>query len=297
MRYVFHKFHFDCDLSARNDVYSPIIAVSQFRCVVFLAAQNAACLLAYFANLGHLNKYSKKYQMRIKSTELKSVKRSLPLAGRIKIGEKRQTESGKEYPTSTDYFVIDADEIKAMRVKELYGEKPTSIPIQFYSDDEDQSLSHYYELRDNSGKLISVGDGEAYRVVQDDGTWLEVSTVETINIHVRPLIKKYATDKFTPKWKEVCRIRFLIPDTQIIGYWEFVSSGKETTIPKLLGTYDLILRLRGSVVGVTFTLDVEKHKSNTSGQSKSYPIVTLNCDMANQREGSLLSSPDIKMLE
>jgi hypothetical protein len=235
--------------------------------------------------------------MRIKNTEARVLRRSLPLAGRIKIGEKRQSQSGAEYPTSTDYFVIDADEVKAMRVKALYGEKPISIPIQFYSDEEEQSLSHFYELRDKAGKMIAVGDGESYRVIQPDGTWLEASSPETINTHVKPLVKTYTTDRHKPQWKEVCRIRFLIPGTQIIGYWEFVSSGKETTIPKLLGTYDLVMQVRGSVVGVTFTLDVEKHISNTSGQAKSYPIVTLNCDMANQQQNDMLSAPDIKLLE
>lgn len=217
--------------------------------------------------------------MRIKQKGGEPVRRSLGLIGRIKIGDKAVTDKGKEYPMSLDYFRFDAPEMYARIAREKYGDKPSELPIIFYTDDDD-GLSHFYELRDASGKLIAYGDGERYYVSSKDGMVLVAG--DDVKRVVGPLKKQYTTDRHTPEWKEVLRMRFMLKDFPALGYWEFRSHGAGTSIPKLIGPYDLVQEHRGSVIGVDFQLQVIKHTGNTAGQTRSYPIVSLYCNIQNE---------------
>lgn len=214
--------------------------------------------------------------MRIKTKGGEPVRRSLGLIGRVKIGDKAVTEKGKEYPVSLNHFRFDAPEMYARIAREKYGDKPNELPIVFYTDDQD-SLSHFYELRDASGKLIAYGDGERYYVASKDGMVLVAG--EEVKRVVGPLKKQYTTDKYSPEWREVLRMRFMLKDYPALGYWEFRSHGAGTSIPKLIGPYDLVQEHRGSVIGVDFMLRVEKHTGNTAGQTRSYPVVQLYCTL------------------
>ena len=224
--------------------------------------------------------------MRIKTKGGEPVRRSLGLIGRIKIGEKGVSQSGKEYPQSLDYFRFDAPEMYARIAREKYGDKPTELPIVFYTDG-DEGLSHFYELRDNAGKLIAYGDGQRYYVSSKDGMVLVAG--EEVKRVVGPLKKQYTTDKYFPEWKEVLRMRFMLKDFPALGYWEFRSHGAGTSIPKLIGPYDLVQEHRGSVIGVDFQLQVVKHVGNTAGQARSYPLVSLYCSLNNGADTGLLT--------
>jgi hypothetical protein len=217
---------------------------------------------------------------------IENPKKTLGKLGSIKVGEKVATPTGGERPTSLDYFRFDTEHVDWHRAfVDKFGEKPTELPIFFYEDGL-ESLSHHFELRDNQGKMIAIGNGTKYKIATDKG-WEEVEGA-AIAEKVKPLVGRYTTDRYKPVWREMCRIRFMIKEIPLIGYFEFKTMGKETTIPKIIGPYDLVKQMNGTVVGVPFTLCVKKHTGNTTGQAKSYPIVELICNLINEENNAFL---------
>jgi len=58
-----------------------------------------------------------------------------PVIGTIRLGIKKQSNSGSEYPSNVDYFVLH----DAPQVIEVYGKEPKELDIVFPSDDLEQS--------------------------------------------------------------------------------------------------------------------------------------------------------------
>ncbi|HPD11231.1 MAG TPA: hypothetical protein PLN56_09600 [Methanoregulaceae archaeon] len=82
-----------------------------------------------------------------------SERRRLPRLGKIRLGVKAVTGSGKEYPREVDYFVVPPE------VAAVYGERPKSLDVMFPINDLDtvfpQALKYY-----GSGRgLKCIGNG------------------------------------------------------------------------------------------------------------------------------------------
>jgi len=60
-----------------------------------------------------------------------AARRRVPILGKIRLGERRENQAGKEFPVNVPYFVLD----DAPGVAEVYGEKPASIEIVFPTND------------------------------------------------------------------------------------------------------------------------------------------------------------------
>lgn len=97
---------------------------------------------------------------------IKTLNRSLPVMGKIRLGVRKKSQSGNDYPSETEYFVLD----EVPEVKAIYGEKPQAIDVFFPSDDLDLVAPYWYKWyaagvkgKDGSiigGKLQCKGDGE-----------------------------------------------------------------------------------------------------------------------------------------
>ena len=86
----------------------------------------------------------------------------LPEIGRLHIGKKQMSQSGKEYPVSVDYFIPSGK--YAGLFEKAMGEKPSIIQVIFPSDDPLKVCNERYEYRDNSGALVARGDGRVFEV-------------------------------------------------------------------------------------------------------------------------------------
>jgi len=78
--------------------------------------------------------------------------RRIPREGKIRLGEKKVSASGKEYPVQLDYLKVPE------AVQAVYGEKPKEIDVMFASDDEEHIFPQYYKLYGSTG-LKCKGDG------------------------------------------------------------------------------------------------------------------------------------------
>jgi hypothetical protein len=216
---------------------------------------------------------------------------TLSKAGSIRIGMKQE---GKNYPTSLDYFLAKSDFAQYVDdFNKAYPSKPNMLRIYFLSDDIAEVCPNIYELRDSSGKLIARGDGEAFQVVVVDkfgkGSF-EDWTLERIQSKgltpdqfMQGLEKKYGS-----KWREVLRLRFMIANVNLLGYWELTTHATASSIPQIINCLDRVLLGAGRIVGIPFDLCVKKVKSDKSGVKSQYPVLSLICNFSEQAKEQAL---------
>jgi len=212
--------------------------------------------------------------MRIKNRNTAPV---LGILGKVKVGDKATNQNGKEYPVSLDYFRFKSNE--AMRVKrmdEMFGEKPTKIPVTFHCDDPDQVCIQRYEIRDSAGKLVAYGDGVNFWESHKEGFLQKPElTVQQGEKYMAELAKQTKTE-----WSETLTLRFMVLQYPELGLWEFTTKGKDTSIGQIIAAFDTVLESAGRVKGIPFWLTVEKHKSNRANANRQYPVVNLVCDLS-----------------
>lgn len=93
-----------------------------------------------------------------------SERRRLPRLGKIRLGFKKVTKSGKEYPAEADYFICPPE------VQKVYGEKPKELEIVFPVEDPEVFFPQSYKAYGLDQRLKCKGDGEvAIRVNQETG--------------------------------------------------------------------------------------------------------------------------------
>jgi len=188
---------------------------------------------------------------------------TLPEIGRIKVGEKRLLASGKEIPTSLDYFRATGK--FANQFTSLFGDKPTELHIAFVSNDINEVCNERYEAWDK-GKRLGYGDGEIFTVWNPTAGAYE-SGLSKDDPKVKALGKL---------WSQMLTLRFVLLKMKgVLGYWTFETKAKETTIPSIVKAFDMVMERSGSIIGFPFSLVVEKVQSYTPGIAKNYPIVKL----------------------
>jgi len=224
-------------------------------------------------------------------------KPTLGLIGKVKIGETRMSKNGSTIPTSLGYFRFTSDNQQYVDALNKQYPKATSIEISFLNDDPAHCISNYYEIRDYSGKLYAEGDGNDFLICKNNGRRVEkelrtqaqiiekngstMSFMEAVQAYLTKQAKE-AGKKFFPKWKEVLKMRFAILGCGIMGEWELRTSGEASSIPNILGVLDLALeKNNNSLTGVLFDLSVKKVKSDKSGDSSQYSVISLTPKASN----------------
>ena len=197
---------------------------------------------------------------RIKSDKVQRGGMPLPEAGRIKIGEKKLSQGGKEYPSSLDYFR--ATGTFAEQFHKIFGPKPDKLTIVFISDNIADSCNEEYACWEK-GKRYGWGDGETFNV------WDSVKKDYVVVGKDSPLLKG-------KEWSITLTLRFIIPEMKgIMGHWVFATKGAKTTIPSIVKSFDFIKERAGTIVCVPFELVVEKTKGYSPGEARQYSKVKL----------------------
>ena len=103
----------------------------------------------------------------------------LPRLGKIRLGIKRETDSGTPCPSPTDYFVCPEE------VRKVYGEKPRELRIMFPTEDESQWASQFLKCYSATRGLVCRGDGEMAMARVDTRSG-EIATREAIDTELTP---------------------------------------------------------------------------------------------------------------
>ena len=212
----------------------------------------------------------------------------------IKIGYKND----KGYPQSVDYFIPNGKYKKLFT--DVYGDKPSTIQIIFPDDDATKVCNERYEYRDDKGALVAYGDGETFNVFNGK-TYSEY----TISKHP-DLLKRIAeknpnssVKKGEDGWSVVLSLKFVIPLIRgVVGVWEFITKGTESTIPQITGVFDKVLEERGMCRGIVFDLSVQFATSQKPNTKSRYPVVSLIPNESQENINRIREAlKPIKMLE
>ena len=199
-------------------------------------------------------------------------KEKIAIIGNIKVG--RMTEKG--YPESLDYFTADS-KYKAHFDRE-FPEKPKSIEVVFLSDNIKDVCFERYEIRQGP-KLFGYGNGFDF-FVWDEKTIDPVTGQFGAYVHNtiedEPDIKEKVAKQVDGKWDEVLTMRFLIPRIKgIWGVWQLSTKGAQSSIPGIVGVFDAIQKMAGTVKNMAFDLSVKKVKSQKPGTKSLFPVLQL----------------------
>lgn len=104
-----------------------------------------------------------------------SDRRRLTRGGHIRLGIKKTSAKGAEYPEKSDHFIADFEnDAVQRRFYELYGAEPKRITIAFGNDDPEFIFPQYYKAYGKSSGLKCKGDGETASRITDKGELVEV---------------------------------------------------------------------------------------------------------------------------
>ena len=196
----------------------------------------------------------------------KESKNRMPIIGKIKVGQKIN-RGGKEIPTSLDYFVADGN-YKHIFEKKFSG--ANRLDIAFISDDIGECCIERMEIRKGS-KLFARGDGETFEV-WDKSIKKYVLRNITEESNLIEEIEKECKSKF----EEILTLYFLIIGiNEVFGVWKFSTKGKESSIPSIRSSFDMVLEHAGKIKLMPFSLSVEKVKSQKPESKNLFPVVTL----------------------
>lgn len=195
----------------------------------------------------------------------------LPEIGKIKIGEKKTSAKGTQYPAALDYFRPTGT--FANEFTKLFGAQPRKLNISFISDDINEVCNQRFECW-TDGKRWGFGDGETFtvfdRTLGDKDKDGKPKGAYAENIPASdPRVKAL-------KWDEMLTLRFVLLEMKgIMGYWRFETKAKTVTIPSVIKSFDFVKERAGSIIGFPFSLIIEKKTGYSPGEPRSYPMVTL----------------------
>lgn len=200
---------------------------------------------------------------------------ALPRVGTLHIGKKVVGKSGKEYPTSTDYFIPSGK--YASLFAKAYGEKPSTIQIVFPDDAPEKVCAERYEYRDDAGGLVAYGDGETFSIW--NGKEYKVFSIKEYPNLMQGVAQKYpnrAVRSGFDGWSVTLTLTFVIPAVRgIAGVWSFTTKGAASTIPQIRNAFDAVLASKGRVRGVIFDLHVQFATSQKPNDNSRFPVVSL----------------------
>lgn len=196
----------------------------------------------------------------------------LPEVGRLKIGRKQTSSTGKEYPVSVDYFIPTGK--YASLFSEALGEKPTTIQVIFPSDNAEKVCNERYEYRDDKGALVARGDGNVFEVW--DGQKYAPFGVDQYPNIIQQIVNRYPTRRGLDGWDVVLTLRFIVPAVRgVVGVWQFSTKGRASSVRNIRESFDGVQQMRGTVTQTVFDLSVQFAKSNKPGVNSRYPVVSL----------------------
>jgi hypothetical protein len=196
--------------------------------------------------------------------------------GKIRLGIKKTSARGSEYPSATDFFVCPVE------VQAVYGEKPRELDIMFPDDDVSKVAGAAYKMYTATRGKVCTSDGQtAVRIVDDDV--LGDSPAPTQEQFDRALVKP-DTKNFSRReipcpssecrffqdnqCKPVMNLLFLLPKVAGLGVYQ-LDTGSYNSIVDVRGGIELVKRITGGrIAGVPLKLRIKPTTAYPEGKKK-----------------------------
>lgn len=245
------------------------------------------CEVAEFCKYGKFLKQERQVEdMAIKG--LSDVRR-LPRLGKIRLGIKKKTDKGIEYPAEVDYFILDPQTPSGLeneRLKEefhrLYGEQPKSMKIMFPVANPEVYFPQFYKRYGSGASLKCKGDGEvASCATKEYAEGLKVigeDELGMINVVCKGKDCIYYGGRIKNKGcTEAATLQILLPELPGAGVWQ-ISTGSFHSIVNVNSCIEYIAAVCGRAHMIPLTLERREQEIVYEGKKTKHYILHINMD-------------------
>src|SRR5574337_621337 len=195
--------------------------------------------------------------------------RRLPRLGKIRLGIKKLSRSGQEYPVEADCFVCPPE------VQKVYGEKPKELRIMFPVDDATQIFPQAYKWYAANAGLKCKGDGEtAIRRCADleEPLRQEIGGQHDDNELVEIPCSCFRLE--SGECSEKRNLMVILPDVNLGGVYQ-IDTGSFYNIVELNSTIDYLKALLGRIALIPLTLRREAVEIPFQGKRRTHYLLKL----------------------
>lgn len=169
--------------------------------------------------------------------------------GKIRLGEKRMSQGGKEYPAKLDYFLFDPEDERLLPfLKQKFGDKPRRLKIAFPSEDAGVVYPQFYKLYTASG-LQCKGDGETATRVVAGGSMIDLDCPGPDLCDLS--IEKGSHGK--PGCKRIATLQFFLVELEQLFTWQ-ISTTSFHSIVNVNSGLELLRQIAGRISFVPIDL-------------------------------------------
>ena len=193
----------------------------------------------------------------------------LPRLGKIRLGIRKETDSGTPYPSPTNYFVC-PDE-----VRKVFGGKPRELRIMFPTEDAGQWASQYLKCYSAARGLICRGDGEI-AIARVDLRTREIATRDAIDTELAEISCYPTTCPFYQRGqcRRVMNLQFLLPDCPGFGVYQLDTSSFHSIV-NINSSLELIRGICGRLSMIPLSLKLVEQKVQPEGRIKTVRVLSL----------------------
>ncbi len=190
---------------------------------------------------------------------LSSIRR-LPRLGKIRLGIKKVSAKGKEYPSETNLFVCPVE------VKKIYGDEPKELKISFPINDPEVIFPQCYKWYGSGKGLKCRGDGE---------------TALRLNEETNDMEERKCPCELLEggKCKRVASIIFMMPDVAIGGVYQIDLSSYHSIVDINSGIDYARALLGDQIAFVPFKLKRVPKETHADGKKQIHYTLQLELDI------------------
>ncbi len=193
-----------------------------------------------------------------------SDRQRMPRLGKIRLGIKKENQSGVEYPAAVDYFVCPGE------VQQVYGDKPRELDIMFPVNDPEKFFPQWLKRYNKSNGLICKGDGERVMMRIDTETgevFDEEDEIECNPIECEWFLKKHC--------RQMANLMFLLPKVQGLGAYQIDTSSYHSIVNLNSNVAFIKSLTRGTIAGIPLRLIVKPQEVTPDGKKKTVYVMDL----------------------
>lgn len=201
--------------------------------------------------------------------------RRFPRIGKIRLGIKKVSQKGNEYPSQTDYFVVDPEDgvtspVAAAAFTKVYGPKPREIDILFPTDDRAQLFPQWLKRYGSGSGLVCKGDGEQAQAVNKE-------TGELVDVTCNPEeCPAYKADP--PQCRRVGSLQFLLPQVPGLGVWVVETTSWYSIVNLNSGMEFISCLTGGRIAMIPLKLRLKPQEVAPGGKKKIVHVLALACE-------------------
>lgn len=219
----------------------------------------------------------------------------LPRLGKIRLGIKKKTKGGVEYPCATEYFIVPSEIVPYLEKLGVDNPgQPTALPVQIPVEDDDIWASQYYKCYSGSRGLTCKGDGKTCNRMIDVNTGLKAGK-DAVSVTWKNEVCagqecQYVKDR---QCKPTLNLQFIMPDVPGLGVWQIDSHFM--SIRNINSDALLLRKVYGRISFIPLYLTLEPEETVTEGKKKTVRTLHLRI-RGTMREALLEASKSVTQM-